>query len=124
MHPMSPCRSQAPHQPHTYRATRWPKGKPRPRYQCPGAEGLPPTATIRLRPEAFTPAALKGYGWANPRQAALACGVAPSTMRRAIAGQIAPGERLMAALVASTGRSFDALFTVLVTDRLEDPLPV
>lgn len=117
--PMSPCRSMAPHAPHGWRDTRG----TRQTFRCPGAQGLAPDATIRLRPDAFTPEALHSYGWANPRQAALACGVAPSTMRRAIAGEIAPGERLMAALMASTGRTFDSLFVVVTDSRLAPALP-
>ena len=71
--------------------------------------------TIRLRPEAFTPDALASHGWGSPTEAARACGVNGSTLRRAIAGEIAPGERLIAALLDGTGSSFDELFTVTPT---------
>lgn len=68
--------------------------------------------TVRLRPEAFSAEALAEHGWASPTAAADAIGVSSSTLRRAIAGQIAPGERLIAALITGTGRSFDDLFVV------------
>jgi lambda repressor-like predicted transcriptional regulator len=70
------------------------------------------TATIRLRREAFTSEALQQYGWASPTAAARAIGVSSSTLRRAIAGEITPGERLIAALLTGTGKTFDDLFTL------------
>lgn len=69
-------------------------------------------ATIKLRPEAFTADALKRHGWDSPTAAARAIGVSSSTLRRAIAGDITPGERLIAALIAGTGSSFAELFTI------------
>lgn len=69
-------------------------------------------ASIALRPEAFTPDALAAHGWASINAAAVSVGVASSTLRRAIAGDIAPGERLIAALITGTGRPFDELFAV------------
>lgn len=69
-------------------------------------------ATIRLRPEAFAPDKLAEHGWGSPTAAARAIGVSSSTLRRAIAGEITPGERLIAALIAGTGKTFDQLFTV------------
>lgn len=73
------------------------------------AQTLP---TVRLRAEAFTSEALAEHGWGSPTAAAKAIGVSSSTLRRAIAGDIAPGERLIAALIEGTGRSFDQLFIV------------
>ena len=72
----------------------------------------PPRKTIRLRPEAFTDEELARYGWRSPTAAAKAVGVDGSTLRRAIAGQIAPGERLIAALLTGTRRPFDQLFRI------------
>lgn len=68
--------------------------------------------SIRLRPEAFTPEALAKHGWGSPTAAAHAIGVSSSTLRRAIAGETAPGEQLIAALIAGTGKTFDQLFIV------------
>lgn len=117
---MQPCPRPAPHTAHTWRET---VGRRR-TLQCPGAQGGPPDATIRLRADAFTPDAMEGYGWPSARQAAQAVGVSPSTLRRAIAGQIAPGERLIAALLVGTGRSFEGLFQLHVNGKLHDPLPM
>jgi hypothetical protein len=72
-----------------------------------------PTRTVRLRPEAFTPEALAQYGWPSPYAAAKAIGVSSSTLRRAIAGDTAPGETLIAALLDGTGRKFEQLFVVV-----------
>lgn len=69
--------------------------------------------TIRLRAEAFTAEELARYGWASPTAAAKAIGVSSSTLRRAIAGETAPGETLVAALIHGTRRPFDQLFTVV-----------
>ena len=118
--PMTPCTRQAPHASHSWRET----GGRRRTYACPGAKGDPANSTIRLRPDAFTPEAMASYGWPSARQAAQAVGVAPSTLRRAVAGQIAPGERLIAALIVGTGRTFEALFQLHVDGKLHDPLPL
>ena len=118
--PLQDCDRPAAHGAHTWRET----GGQRRTYSCGGSRGRAPDATVRLRPDAFTQQALASYGWASRKAAAEAVGVAPSTMRRAIAGQIAPGERLIARLIAGTGHTFDALFTVVITDRQEDRLPV
>jgi lambda repressor-like predicted transcriptional regulator len=71
-------------------------------------------ASVKLRPEAFTREALAELGWSSATAAARAVGVSSSTLRRAIAGDIAPGERLIAALIAGSGKSFDDLFIVTV----------
>lgn len=68
--------------------------------------------TIRCRPERFTSEALAQYGWGSPTAAARDLGVSSSTLRRALAGETAPGERLIAALLQATGRTFEYLFTV------------
>ena len=56
--------------------------------------------------------ALAALGYKSPTAMANAIGVSSSTLRRAIAGDIAPGERLIAALLAHTGRSFGHLFRI------------
>lgn len=71
-----------------------------------------PTPTVSLRPSAFTPQALEQYGYASPTAMAKAIGVSSSTLRRAIAGEIAPGERLIAALLATELAPFEHFFTV------------
>lgn len=120
MQPIEPCTREAPHAGHRWRET----GGKRRTYACPGVRGNPADATIRLRSDAFTAPALKSYGWPSLRQAATACGVSPSTLGRAISGQAAPGERLIAALLVGTGRTFDALFRVVAESHTEDPLPL
>lgn len=67
---------------------------------------------IRCRPERFTPEQLARYGWPTPTAAARDLGVASSTLRRALAGETAPGERLIAALLEATGRQFEYLFVI------------
>lgn len=117
--PLADCPRLAPHARHVWRET----GGKRRTYTCGGAQGRAPDSSIRLRPEAFTPEALASYGWAHPTEAAQSIGVSGSTLRRAIAGEIAPGERLIAALITGTGRTFDALFHVVSTDKREPTLP-
>lgn len=67
---------------------------------------------IRCKPERFTGEQLARYGWDSPTAAARDLGVASSTLRRALAGETAPGERLIAALIQATGRTFEYLFTI------------
>lgn len=110
MHPTeTPCVRTVAHGPHHWRET----GGRRRTYACPGKPAGPaqPRA-VRLRRGALTPAALAGYGWPSPRAAGIAMGIAPSTLRRVIAGDIAPGERVIAALLHGTGHTFEAIFEV------------
>lgn len=110
--PEQDCQRPAPHAPHAWRQTKGGRGQPRRTYRCPGHTGAVAQHTIRLRADAFTPDRLATYGWPSISAAADAVGVHSSTLRRAVAGQIAPGERLMAQLIVGTGHSFDALFYV------------
>lgn len=71
-----------------------------------------PAPTVALRQSAFTPTALAQYGYGSPTAMANAIGVSSSTLRRAIAGEIAPGERLIAAILATELGPFDHFFTV------------
>jgi lambda repressor-like predicted transcriptional regulator len=68
-------------------------------------------ATIALKPEGYAKAC-EARGWGSDQQAAAAVGVAGSTLRRALAGQTAPGEQLIAGLLHATGWAFSDLFTV------------
>lgn len=68
-------------------------------------------ATIALKPEGYQKAC-EVKGWRSDQQAAAAVGVAGSTLRRALQGQTAPGEQLIAGLLAATGWAFSDLFTV------------
>jgi hypothetical protein len=118
--PPHDCPRTAPHDSHPWRDTRGSRRT----YTCPGVKGAAPDSTIRLRRDAFTPDALRSYGWESATAAARAVGIHSSTLRRAIAGKIAPGERLIAALIVGTGRSFDALFQIVTVSRADTPLPL
>lgn len=117
---MTACARQAPHAPHTWRET----GGTRRTLRCPGAQGDPAKARITLRADAFTDAALASYGWPTKSAAARALGINRSSLHRLVTGQITPGDRLIAALLVGTGRTFEALFTVEVDGRLHAPLPM
>jgi hypothetical protein len=67
---------------------------------------------IRCRPERFTAQELARYGWDSPTAAARDLGVSSSTLRRALAGETRPGERLIAALLQATGARFEHLFVI------------
>lgn len=73
---------------------------------------LDTVAAVRLRPSAFTQTALTQYGYGSATAMAKAIGVSSSTLRRAIAGEIAPGERLIAAILATELGPFEHFFTV------------
>lgn len=68
-------------------------------------------ATIALKPDGYA-RACEVKGWRSDQQAAAAVGVAGSTLRRALAGQTAPGEALIGGLLAATGWTFSDLFDV------------
>lgn len=69
--------------------------------------------TIRLRPEVFERSNLRTeLGFRSAHALAEKAGVSSSTLRRAIAGESEPGSTLIAALIATTGRSFDELCEV------------
>jgi hypothetical protein len=117
---ISSCARRTPHHAHTWRET----GGKRRTYSCPGLLGDPADATIRLRNGAMSPAQMHSYGWPSLRQAAHACGVSHSQLSRVINGQVAPGERLIAALLVGTGRTFEALFEVDSISHADEPLPL
>lgn len=66
---------------------------------------------VQLLADAFTRLAA-AKGWDNPTAAAKAMGVNGSTLRRALAGKIVPGERLIAAILSHLGCTFEQVFTV------------
>lgn len=104
------CPREVPHRPHRWRET---VGRRR-SLLCPGSEAVPPAGyTVRLRPDAFDPASLERYGWRSISAAGAAMGLHPSTMRRLVAGSIAPGERVIATLLMGTGVEFNTLFQVV-----------
>ncbi len=76
-----------------------------------------PSATIRLRPDAFTRTAIRSdLGFRSATALAEAVGVSSSTLRRAIAGESEPGSRLIAALMRGTGKSFDEIAETVAAD--------
>ena len=77
----------------------------------------PEQRIIRLRTSTFTKEGLAKMGHNSPTAMANAIGVSSSTLRRAIAGDTAPGEQLMAALLSATGRPFHELFVVTRADQ-------
>lgn len=74
------------------------------------------TTTVRgsvaLRPSAFTADALAARGFDSLTAAARACGLAPSTLARLHRGEIAPGDRIIAALTIGLDARFDDLFVI------------
>lgn len=62
--------------------------------------------TLRLRPEALEQ-------WSSVREAAKACHLSTSTLSRCVAGEMAPGPFVVAALITTTGKPFAALFEVV-----------
>lgn len=107
--PLEPtCGRHVTHGPHRWRET----GGQRRTIDCPGSQVRPRAHVVGLRRGALSPRALKAYGWQTPADAARALGLSPSTLRRVIAGDIAPGERVIAALLAGTGHTFEGLFEV------------
>ena len=67
--------------------------------------------TVALRPD-FTTEVMPRHGWATLTDAARACGLSHTTLLRIQRGEVAPGARAIAALMAGTGEDFEALFVV------------
>lgn len=76
------------------------------------APDLTARRVTRLRPEAFTDDAITTYGWHSLHAGALACGVSPTNLGRALRREITPSATLIASLIHGTGRTFDQLFVV------------
>lgn len=68
--------------------------------------------TVEVRPEAFTADALTEYGWDSLHAGALACGLSPSTLGRALRGDIDAGPVLIGSLIHGTGKAFTDLFRI------------
>lgn len=73
--------------------------------------------TVKVRPEAFAADALTAYGWDSLHAGALACGLSPSTLGRAVRGEIDAGPVLIGSLlngVRQRGKrvTFGALFYI------------
>lgn len=71
----------------------------------------PPT-TIRLRSDAFA-AWAERQGLVSEVAQAERIGVASTTLNRVKRGEIAPGEKFIAALLTACGRKFEAMFEVV-----------
>lgn len=70
-----------------------------------------PPAVIRLRRDAYAAwVARKGLGGETAQAECI--GVSQSTLNRVLNGEVAPGERFIAQLLAATGAKFEKLFEV------------
>jgi transcriptional regulator with XRE-family HTH domain len=71
-----------------------------------------PPAEIRLRTDAFD-AWAASQGLESDTAAAERIGVSQPQLSRVLAGNVAPGEKFIAALLAATGRKFEQMFEVV-----------
>ena len=71
----------------------------------------PDAHTLALAPT-FITEVMPARGWTSLTDAARACGLSHTTLLRIERGEVAPGPRAIAALIAGTGEPFDRLFTV------------
>lgn len=72
---------------------------------------LPYSHTVRLAPT-FVTEVMPAHGWETLTDAARACGLSHTTLLRVERGEVAPGHRVIAAMLAATGEPFERLFTI------------
>lgn len=72
---------------------------------------LPYSHGLILAPT-FAAEVMPAHGWDTLTDAARACGLSHTTLLRLSRGEVAPGHRIIAALMAATGEPFERLFCV------------
>lgn len=71
----------------------------------------PPTTTVRLRLDAFAGWAA-GAGLSTEGEQAERIGVDRTTLSRVRRGEVAPGEKFIAAVLTATGAKFEQFFEI------------